>query len=1025
MNIIEEIRAFREIVLGKQDKIIPGGHIILGDDNVISVDFTPVNALIDRIEEVEDDINTLNFDTTILDIRIDAAEENIEDTQDHLDNVDNSINKLNENLDALETKVDNINGFEIVALSEGQYDPESMKPTIENPKTNTLYLVPNDDPTQRNLWIEWLWISNRWEQFGTAVIDLSEYVKKTDTPTATNPGVVKVNRPNGVQLLSNGQLSITAANLGDIQSGQDEYLPITPAQQHNAVFYGLARASRTPALYYNALDKTNIRLMIDAGSHAQVENLANDVEEFDIKVNQLSDTITDIQTDIYGDDFDKDISDFSSGIYYTVDSLTRKLKENINSGSRYAKFDVSNYIGKTVEITFDAVSSSSGRATGLCDKNDENVFPYIWEYNITNNRISFVIDKPILFVSFSSTPKSVSIHIDGDTRTGIFFTKEEGIALETYIDTSVSAISDDVKELRDKLIFEYVVPITLVTGKMITARSIGTDWTETISDNANSSYAQESAYIPTNLVGKKLKIYWDNHDNSSARSFGFCDANNKVITWYAEDRITYLSDENGVYFECDITSNYMFFSTKTSFGFKKAICRYSIIDKDDIAKETNAFVSKTGNDENNGTSVQSALATVTGAINKGFTKILVLGGTYLEKVDFTKAKGKNIEISAYERDKTPVFWDSSAIIGTSSVSVSGYTKISKFTKNKSIPSDLLWIYQDKISDESTIIPDSERHPLQRGKIYRCDDTKIVKCTATTLSEALTEIENSSEYKWFKDGNDWYLSSPSTISSNRPICASIGNSFLNNLDKSSSLKISGISVKYMQFNVSNTNNSIISDCKCSNVYGAGAFRYDNCLNIQFIRCEAERCQKGENGDGFNGHASGVSNDPFAKTVTCTMIDCWSHDNCDDGYSNHDRGEDTIIGGLYEYNGKAGVTPSFGTHCTCYNVYSRKNWCGFYCCGTVASTEGGKGTQMVCHNCVAEQNEGGGLISGFIVGNDGNSMLLVGCKSINNWNGFRAQTGASAKLIDCSAVGCHNILNDPDDAIVIKNTTLVSK
>lgn len=286
MNIIEEIRAFREIVLGKQDKLIPGDHIIL-DDDVISVDFAPVDALLDRLEEVEDDINALNFDVTELDIRLDAAEENIEDAQDHLDSVDYNINELNESLDTLKTKVDNIHGFEIVALSEGQYDPETMKPTIENPKTNTLYLVPNDDPTQRNLWIEWLWISNRWEQFGTAVIDLSEYVKKTDTPTAIVPGVVKVNRLNGVQLLSNGQLAITPANLGDVQSGQAEYLPITPVQQHNAVFYGLARASRTPALYYNAVDKTNIRLMIDAGSHAQVENLANDVEGFGIKVEQL------------------------------------------------------------------------------------------------------------------------------------------------------------------------------------------------------------------------------------------------------------------------------------------------------------------------------------------------------------------------------------------------------------------------------------------------------------------------------------------------------------------------------------------------------------------------------------------------------------------------------------------------------------------------------------------------------------------------------------------------------------------
>lgn len=290
MNIIEEIRAFREIVLGKQDKLVPGDHIILGDDDVISVDFGPVDALLDRLEEVEDDVNTLNFDVTELDIRLDAAEENIDDAQDHLDSIDDSIDVLSSDLEALGQKVDNIHGFEIIALSEGQYDPITMKPTIQNPKTNTLYLVPNYDPTQRNLWIEWLWLGGRWEQFGTAVIDLSEYVMKTDLPTTTTTGVVKVNRLNGIQLLTNGQLAITPASIGDISSGQSESLPITPYQQHNAVFYGLARAARTPALYYSAPDKTNIRLMLDAGSHAQVEELAEQVEGYGVSVAQLLNT---------------------------------------------------------------------------------------------------------------------------------------------------------------------------------------------------------------------------------------------------------------------------------------------------------------------------------------------------------------------------------------------------------------------------------------------------------------------------------------------------------------------------------------------------------------------------------------------------------------------------------------------------------------------------------------------------------------------------------------------------------------
>ena len=103
-----------------------------------------------------------------------------------------------------------------------------------------------------------------------------------------------------------------------------------------------------------------------------------------------------------------------------------------------------------------------------------------------------------------------------------------------------------------------------------------------------------------------------------------------------------------------------------------------------------------------------------------------------------------------------------------------------------------------------------------------------------------------------------------------------------------------------------------------------FVWDNSIGVELIRCEASNVFTGEgNGDGFNAHSSYPTPDqPEAKHVA-TMIDCWSHDNADDGYSDHERCETTIIGGLFEYNVKAGLTPAYGCHDTIQNAYCRNN------------------------------------------------------------------------------------------------------
>ena len=267
----------------------------------------------------------------------------------------------------------------------------------------------------------------------------------------------------------------------------------------------------------------------------------------------------------------------------------------------------------------------------------------------------------------------------------------------------------------------------------------------------------------------------------------------------------------------------------------------------------------------------------------------------------------------------------------------------------------------------------------------------------------------------------YFSRPSSVNPDNPICYSSGRKLFAS-PTGIELKVSGISTKYLAFNINSTLNSEIADCKASNVYGPGAFVYNSALNCKFIRCEASRCYNGSNGDGFNGHCSNTG-DIHSKQLTATFIDCWSHDNNDDGYSDHERAESTFIGGLFEYNKKGGVTPSFGAHITCYNVLSRHNYCGFNYVGTVVEAEGGKYGQMICYNCVAENNVHGGEKAGFSVSGTKNTIKLINCKSLNNKTGYKASASSNTvEMIDCSSYQ-DDATKGGSGTFIIKNTTVV--
>lgn len=445
-----------------------------------------------------------------------------------------------------------------------------------------------------------------------------------------------------------------------------------------------------------------------------------------------------------------------------------------------------------------------------------------------------------------------------------------------------------------------------------------------------------------------------------------------------------------------------------------------------VTKTKTAYIAPDGNDTTGDGSSLYPYATVNKALKEGSTNILLKGGKYFQAIDLSNAVDNKISISCAEIDKKAIFYYPQALCTTSASAVEGYDRVFSFPYTASIYRGIR-LYQEGVPDSTTLISDAERNPYQRGQEYRCEDTKIVPCDSATLADALNEIENGTTYKYFYDTNNniIYFSAPSLVSATYPIMRSGHPATLfTNTNRAFELDITGIEVKYTRFNVTNMK-ATLTDCKSSNCFGAGGFIYDSSI-VKFIRCEANAVYYVDGaGDGFNAHSS-TNNDAFAKQTTALLIDCWSHDCQDDGYSDHERAETEIHGGLFEYNGKAGITPSYGSHCSCYNVISRKNYSGFLYLGEATAAEGGKYGQLLCIDCIAiNNNTNPDSGYGFGVSGEGNKIELINCRSIGNLFGYYASADTLINLNDCGSLDNNvEFYNNPTAIVNIKNTTIVN-
>ena len=118
-------------------------------------------------------------------------------------------------------------------------------------------------------------------------------VSETDYATQTVGGVVKVNNTGASGLaMQNGELKLFLAQGTEIKSGTNNFKPIVPSKQHEATFYGLAKAAgdSTQSASDNAVGtytdgaKTAIQNMLGVPSKSYVDTAISNINTMQIHI---------------------------------------------------------------------------------------------------------------------------------------------------------------------------------------------------------------------------------------------------------------------------------------------------------------------------------------------------------------------------------------------------------------------------------------------------------------------------------------------------------------------------------------------------------------------------------------------------------------------------------------------------------------------------------------------------------------------------------------------------------------------
>lgn len=409
------------------------------------------------------------------------------------------------------------------------------------------------------------------------------------------------------------------------------------------------------------------------------------------------------------------------------------------------------------------------------------------------------------------------------------------------------------------------------------------------------------------------------------------------------------------------------------------------------------YVDGTSGDDTNVGSSNFPLQTLTAACilaaNSEHAKIILKAGDYREQLKLAYFTKGDYEIIADEIAKVRIMGSTALSSfaktgGATNVYEAAWTgSVLSYTNVLAAGDSVKVIFEDgrpsktMYEDSSSADDTNDFQPFQRGLENRLPytvlypQTSIANCDANPGSFYFDDA-NDKIYVHTSDSDD-----PSSNGYSYEVSVRSCNSYPSTYQ--ANLKLTGIQFWFSSLNgcdLTGFNNVERRFCTVLGAKSTGFF--DGAAKVISWKDEAG----GNFIDGFGSDINHITDYDLQDMRTAYTLsiyhDPWGHDNGDDGISHHRRGEVTIYGGLFEYNGDNGVIPSYGSNCTAYNVISREN------------------NQL-------SGNSGGGFVAAGTA--DGGRFFAIlnayGCLAEGNKYGFNAQSP--------NKVNCYNCLSKDND------------
>ena len=155
--------------------------------------------------------------------------------------------------------------------------------------------------------------------------------------------------------------------------------------------------------------------------------------------------------------------------------------------------------------------------------------------------------------------------------------------------------------------------------------------------------------------------------------------------------------------------------------FISIIIGYTVFAAD---KASIIYVSTDGNDFSNNGTIEKPYKTIKKALinTNSDATIIIRSGDYSESINISEQTNRrNLTIKSYPGERVRLLCGERI---EKAEKVSGYKKVLKSPVSLCSNSPNYKIFQHDIADKKTLISPEERHPLQKGKLYRCNSTPL-------------------------------------------------------------------------------------------------------------------------------------------------------------------------------------------------------------------------------------------------------------------------------------------------------------